>query len=374
MIQEKKQWKKTELPAFAREFLTEEMLLFDIETTGLSPARDAIYCIGCGCCEKETVVVELFFAERPDEEEEVLRAFFSLAASFPTLITFNGATFDLPFLEKRASLLCGEEPHLNASSHIDLYREAKSLRRLLNLPSYKQKDIECFLGCAREDEQSGKELIDLWLRYTVKPDPEIRRLLLLHNRDDVRGMFDLLAILAYRQFADGAFTITDFCEETIPDGSVRDRESGGDTPAPPDRFLDVTMVPRLPLPQSIHRTEPELSFVLDRERSLLRLPIRHGTLKHFFPEYREYYYLPEEDTAIHQSVGAFVDPAHRERATKQTCYVTKECDYVALPSGSKGSAEGVLRKEYTDPKRYLEMPVSKEALKERIVDYFSQLS
>ncbi len=355
MIHEKKSWNKTDLPTFTKDFLTGEMLLFDIETTGLSPARDTTYCIGCGYCENETIIVELFFAEHPDEEPEILRAFLSLADSFPVMITFNGTTFDLPFLEKRAALLCGEETHLNASAHIDLYREAKALRRLLNLPSYKQKAIECFLGCAREDERSGKDLIDLWLRYNVTPDPEALRLLLLHNRDDVRGMFDLIAILAYRQFADGAFAITDVCEE-------------------PDRFLDVTLVPRLPLPQSIHRTEPDLSFVLDRERSLIRLPIRHGKLKHFFPNYREYYYLPEEDTAVHQSVGAFVDSAHRERATKQTCYVTKECDFVSLPIRSKGTAEGYLRKEYTDKNMYLEIPASEEALKELITTYFAQLS
>ncbi len=363
MIQEKKQWKKTDLPAFSQNFLTEDMLLFDIETTGLSPTRDAVYCIGCGYCVKETAFVELFFAERPNEEAEVLRAFFTLAVSFPTLVTFNGTTFDLPFLEKRAELLCGEEPLLAATNHIDLYREAKALRNLLCLPSYRQKDIECFLGCAREDERSGKELIDLWLRYSDSPDPELLRQLLLHNRDDVRGMFDLIAILAYRQFENGCFTVTD----------VR-KESNGDTQSSTEYFMDITMVTQLPLPQSIHRSETECSLLLDRERSLIRLPVRHETLKHFFPDYREYYYLPEEDTAIHQSIGAFVDPAHRERATKQTCYVTKECDYISLPVRSKGSAEGFLRKEYADPNLYLEMPVSKDDLKELITAYFTHLA
>ncbi len=374
MIHEKKCWNKKDLPAFTRAFLTEEMLLFDIETTGLSPTNNKIYCIGCGYCEAETITVELFFAEHEAEETEVLRSFLSLAASFPTLITFNGSTFDIPFLKKRAALVCGEDICLDTATHIDLYREAKALRLLLRLPSYKQKDIECFLGCAREDERSGRELIDLWLQYTITPDPESLRLLLLHNRDDVRGMFDLLAILAYRQFSDGAFAVADFCEEPSPKASVLDQKSCVDAQSPSERFLDVILVPEFPLPQSIHHTETELSLLLDRERSLIRLPIRHGTLKHFFPDYQEYYYLPEEDTAVHQSVGAFVDPAHRVRATKQTSYVTKECDYVTLPVRANGSAAGYLRKDYTDKNRYLEIPATEEDLKELIAFYFAQLS
>ena len=54
------------------------------------------------------------------------------------------------------------------------------------------------------------------------------------------------------------------------------------------------------------------------------IPLLRGTLYHYFPDYKEYYYLPEEDTAMHKSVAGFVDPAHRRKATAQTCYVKKE--------------------------------------------------
>ena len=57
---------KNEMPAvqfgqFTRSFLTSDMLLLDIETTGLSPAKNYIYCIGCSFPVKETISIQLFF-------------------------------------------------------------------------------------------------------------------------------------------------------------------------------------------------------------------------------------------------------------------------------------------------------------------------
>ena len=48
-----------------------------------------------------------------------------------------------------------------------------------------------------------------------------------------------------------------------------------------------------------------------------------GTLKFYYPDYKQYYYLPEEDEAIHQSLAAFVDKSRRIKATKETCYTKK---------------------------------------------------
>ena len=48
-----------------------------------------------------------------------------------------------------------------------------------------------------------------------------------------------------------------------------------------------------------------------------------GQLKHFYPDYRDYYYLPFEDTAIHRSVGEYVDRSARKKATAKTCYTKK---------------------------------------------------
>ncbi len=437
--------RRDSLPAFAQDYLTEDMLLFDIETTGLSPARDTVYCIGCGYAKGDEVIVELFFAEGPSDEPEVLASFFALTQTHPYLITFNGTTFDLPFLKKRTAILsgvsadeaedsaveaegtadkctggagegAGSGPIPGGSSHLDLYREAKAMRGLLDLPSYKQKSIEQFLGIGREDLYTGGELIEFYQRYVEHPDPEILKPVLLHNREDVIGMFGLLGILAYRQFSEGEFEIGDMIEETEeygtdrPDGSDKstggtdrydgtaERPDGSDEPAGTRSYLNVKLHPKMPLPQSIHHTASAagarpyrsggntgtdgetdcVSFLIDRNAALIRFPIYHGELKHFFDDPENYYYLPEEDTAVHRSVGQFVDPSHRVRATRKNCYIKKECDYLALPHRSgkadpSGSCPGKLKKDYGDRELCLELPAREEDIKAFVSQYFTDL-
>ncbi len=46
----------------------------------------------------------------------------------------------------------------------------------------------------------------------------------------------------------------------------------------------------------------------------------YGTYKYFFENYKDYYYLPLEDRALHKSVGSLVDKKYRKQATAATCY------------------------------------------------------
>ena len=49
----------------------------------------------------------------------------------------------------------------------------------------KQKDLEAFAGWQREDTLTGRHLIAMFHAYEKTSDPELRRLMLLHNRDDL---------------------------------------------------------------------------------------------------------------------------------------------------------------------------------------------
>jgi hypothetical protein len=66
-----------------------------------------------------------------------------------------------------------------------------------------------------------------------------------------------------------------------------------------------------------------------KRRALLSARLFQGTLKFFFPDPENYYYLPAEDRAIHRSVAEFVAKAHRKKATKQTAY--ERCEGLFLP-------------------------------------------
>lgn len=364
---------KADLPAFQQNYLAEDMLLFDIETTGLSPARHQIYCIGCGYVHSESISIELFFADEPDDELLILERFYHLLDRHRMIITFNGTVFDIPFIKKRTELLLSPYdnhsepaaktavfpdepfcmPHMfHEKESYDLYREVKKLKDLLELSSYKQKSLEQFLGCYREDQYDGGQLIALYQEYVKQPTQEVLDLLLLHNLEDVKGMFDLLGILSYRQFIKGHFRITDIIPETD-----ENRE-----------YLNVKLIPEYPLPQSLRRFTDHAAVLMAKENTLIRFPVHHGILKHFFPDPENYYYLPEEDTAVHKSIGEYVDPSHRKRANRKNCYIKKECDYILIPVKSEYN---LLRKEYNDNDTYLELPVQdQKALKEFLQKLF----
>ena len=51
-------------------------------------------------------------------------------------------------------------------------------------------------------------------------------------------------------------------------------------------------------------------------------------MRHFYSDYKNYYYLPKEDMAIHKSVAAYVDHEYREKCKAYNCYVRKTGTFI----------------------------------------------
>ncbi len=56
----------------------------------------------------------------------------------------------------------------------------------------------------------------------------------------------------------------------------------------------------------------------------LRIPVINGILRHYFKDYQDYYYFPEEDMAVHKSLAVFSDRKSRIRANASNACVKKE--------------------------------------------------
>ena len=126
--------------------------LVDIETTGLTPGYDQITVIGLAGGKQARV----FVAGRPQTGDEVLEKFKEAIKSYDLIVTFNGANFDIPFIEKqfRDTSFHFEQPHL------DLLWPARSLGLSGGL-----KDMEKQIGITRPadiKEMRGLEAIQLW--------------------------------------------------------------------------------------------------------------------------------------------------------------------------------------------------------------------
>lgn len=156
---------------------------FDIETTGLSSEKHAVILIGVLNCTPEGCRITQYFAEDPREEPAVLQAFLSFCQSCDVLFNYNGSSFDLPFLDRRAEKF-GFSPIPGCKS-FDLYRIIKQSCLACVLPDLKLKTVEKLAGIQRNDQISGKDSVSLYKKYTVSRDQTLGKQILLHNYEDV---------------------------------------------------------------------------------------------------------------------------------------------------------------------------------------------
>ena len=162
----------------------QQSLFFDIETTGLSADISAITVIGC--CDMDGNVTQ-WFNEDGLSQKQILTDFLAFIQPYNTLITFNGKTFDLPFLTSKI-----KEFKINASfdqyEHLDLYQILKPYKNLWGLKNFRQKNLEEYLGIQRIDKLSGKKLIKTYQDYLENGEIKNKESLLLHNHKEKSGI------------------------------------------------------------------------------------------------------------------------------------------------------------------------------------------
>lgn len=290
-------------------YFKDHTAFFDIETTGFSGKSSVVYLIGLVVRNGKSMEIYQFFANNSGEEAEILTAFHDTIKSVSSLISYNGLNFDLPFLKQRE-----EKLQLAFSwellSFLDLYKETRHFLNHMHLPDKKQKTLENFLGIHREDTFTGGELIDLYRQYEKQPTEQAKTLLLLHNYEDILGMTSLLPLLSYCHFFEEEPVVESATlEETLP--------FGADSPI---KELQISIAASLPFPRQISLEKNLYRLVFRQDHVHLFIPVLESEFYFYYDNYRDYYYLPLEDMAVHKSVASFVDRSHRKKATPGTCY------------------------------------------------------
>lgn len=300
----------------------DKILFFDIETTGFSPDSAQIYLIGCLYCNSaaETPSWQMvqWFAEKP-EDEPLLRSFFAFLKPCKALISYNGDAFDLSFIRSRCRLYHLDCP-LSEVQSIDLYRKIRPWKEALSMPALKQKAVEAFLSIRREEDFTGRQLIAAYQDYCCAPKNALLSLLLLHNREDLCGLAQILPLLIYTKLPSLSFFLTGHSiEETTKTG-----EGNG---------LSLKLYYQSPVlfPVPFHLEGPFFAIDGNDEQILVTLPVYCGEMKYFYPDVQNYYYLPFEDMAVHKSVGSYVARDARKKATPKTCYTRKTGQFFPQP-------------------------------------------
>ena len=210
------------------------------------------------------------------------------------------------------------------------------------LSARQQKTIEKLLGIEREDKYDGGKLIPVYKEYCEKKDSELLKLLLLHNAEDVKGMLSLLPALKFCSFfnlfknmpkvsvrTDGELNEEDYNIDELPLKAVKVQANyynDYDGKEKKEVFFKLSLP--FELPASLSGNIDCCFFKTEGSSAVLRVPLYEAELKYYYANYKDYFYLPKEDMAIHKSIASFVDKAYREKATAENCYTKKEGQYL----------------------------------------------
>lgn len=167
----------------------------DIETTGLNRQHSYIYLIGLLYFNKEknSWYLRQFFAHHIKNEERLLKEFNSFIKNFDLILSYNGDSFDIPFIEARFKKY-GICSNLAEVESLDLYKKIKAESPYLDIENLKLKTIEEFVGIYREDEYSGKDCIEFYNQYIRNGDEGLKEKILQHNFDDLYYLGDIIKI------------------------------------------------------------------------------------------------------------------------------------------------------------------------------------
>jgi len=167
------------------------LLFLDAETTGLAGGTGTYaFLVGAAWLEDDRLVLVQHFMRDFDDEPALLAALWPLLERASGLVTFNGASFDLPLLETRFIMARRRWPA--TLPHLDLLRPSRRVWtsrfadcRLATL----EREV---IGVARADDIPGALIPALYFDFLRSRRAGPLGRVLAHNRDDILSLVGLL--------------------------------------------------------------------------------------------------------------------------------------------------------------------------------------
>lgn len=242
---------------------------------------------------------ELVWDIETEEEEfralEDLSRFLSKENAPSELITYNGHAFDLAFLSKKYALYDLEDPLKNKDSR-DLFLEYRPFARILGLSS---RRLDAFAGYLGVDSSC----------------------------DDAVKCCAILSLDALKDLFDGKWTL----EKAASDAD----------------HLYYTLHIEKPMPRRIAIHDQVYHMICEGNEVRLAIVVENNTVRRYYTNFKDYYYLPFEGYAVHREMAAFVEKGHKEKAVRENCF-----SRVAL-SDSLLSDESVIGRYISSVLQYL---------------------
>ncbi len=167
-----------------------DFIFLDLETMGFFSRPIILF--GIAWISGDRLVVHQFLVRDMDEELPALIALKQYLGPQKVLVTFNGKTFDIPYLKERYSYY-GEYMRMG-HIHFDLLHAARRAWRT-KLPDCRLGTLEQrIFGMKREDDVPGAMVPEFYETYQKTKNPGPLVPVVGHNRQDVITLARLLSL------------------------------------------------------------------------------------------------------------------------------------------------------------------------------------
>lgn len=166
-------------------------MFLDLETTGFS--NTPLFLVGLIYFDGASFVIDQLFARDYSEEANLLHYFSEFALEFDILVTFNGKTFDAPFVRDR--MIYHRKRFRWTQTHVDILHHSR--RRWKNeLPDCKLQTLEREIcGRRRFGDVPGELVPDVYREFVRSGDIRLLADVFHHNALDLITLAELTVML-----------------------------------------------------------------------------------------------------------------------------------------------------------------------------------
>ena len=322
-----------------------QILIYDIDTTSFEAANGCIFLIGVMYYQDEQLKFTQFFSESIEEEAQIIENFFDIAENYNILLSYKGESFDIPFIGKRLYTLKQNALYNRfvslRSRSVDIANEIMSVKAALGFSSTKLDYLRKKCGQKVPERINGENISKFYVEHIaanklrkllettkraqncnmigsynpkpvlddlahIKPDSGDRFLtdILYRNKENIESVVYLMRLARIFSIRKGRFNVT------IGIGSFDSSEES-----------------------DIINNFDTISFFVTADDFKLCIPAATVSLslKQFYPNYRDYYYFPAEDMAVHKSIAEFAAAGSKKKATAKTAYRNVSGSFIRIP-------------------------------------------
>ena len=326
----------------------EQILIYDIDTTSFEAANGCIFLIGVLTFTNDQLSFTQFFSESIDEEALIIEKFFDLAENYTMLLSYKGESFDIPYIGKRLYTLKRNDLYSRfvtlRSRSLDIAIEIMNVKAVLGFSSTKLDYLRKKCGQIVPERVSGENISKFYVEHIaacklrkllettgkaqnnnmiglynpkpviddlahIKPDSGDRFLtdILYRNKENIESVIYLLRLSRIFSMRKGRFSFnTDLTSDAESTESTEsDKSDNNDT----------------------------INFIISSDDYQQNIPVSIVALnlKQFYPNFRDYYYFPAEDMAVHKSIAEFAAAGSKKKATAKTAYRNVSGRFIHIP-------------------------------------------